>query len=103
MVPSCRETGAAVLLPISDVVVRILDSNKSVVYDSRLAGPWLFLDLPLGRYDVEATFNGETQKRVTTIHPGDLHQALFYFDVPAEVSPEWQSPFPRGPYTGKKE
>ena len=88
---------------LSDVQVRITDTSRNTVFDEKLAGPWLFLDLPLGRYEVEARFNGQTQKRVTTIHPGDLHQALFYFDVPAEVSPEWQSPFPRGPYTGKKE
>ena len=88
---------------LSDVVVKITDANKNLVFDGRLAGPWLFLNLPLGRYDVVAVFNGESQKRVTTIHPGDLHQALFYFDVPAEVSPEWKSPFPSGPYSGKKE
>jgi Na+-transporting NADH:ubiquinone oxidoreductase subunit NqrA len=97
VVTAAKRSGAH----LSDAVVKITDASKNTVFDGRLVGPWLFVDLPLGRYDVEARFNGESQKRVTTIHSGDLHQALFYFDVPAEVSPEWQSPFPRGPYTGK--
>lgn len=99
VVTAAKRSGAH----LSDATVTITDANKNVMFDSRLAGPWLFLDLPLGRYEVAATFDGETQKHITTIHSGDLHQALFYFDVKAEVSPDWQSPFPRGPYGGKKE
>jgi hypothetical protein len=53
----------------------------------------LFVELPLGRYELEVTFNGQTQKKVTTIHAGDHHQALFYFDADADVSPDWECPF----------
>jgi hypothetical protein len=65
---------------MSNVRLVIRDTQQRVVFDTRLDGPWLFIDLPLGRYEVEAAFNGVTQKKVTTIHPGDHHQALFYFD-----------------------
>jgi hypothetical protein len=99
VVTAARRSGAH----LSDVAVRIADANKNTVYEGRLAGPWLFVDLPLGRYEIEARFDGETQKHITTIHTGDLHQSLFYFDVKAEVSPDWQSPFPRGAYSGRKE
>jgi hypothetical protein len=65
---------------LSNVRVVIRDAKQNVVFDNRIDGPWLFIDLPLGRYEVEAAFNGATQKKVTTIHPGDHHQALFYFE-----------------------
>jgi hypothetical protein len=64
---------------LSKVHVTIRDAKQIAVFDGQLDGPWLFVDLPLGRYEVQAVFNGATHKRVTTIHPGDHHQALFYF------------------------
>lgn len=64
---------------LSNVHVTIRDAKQIAVFDGRLDGPWLFVDLPLGRYEVQAAFNGVVQKRITTIHPGDHHQALFYF------------------------
>ena len=66
---------------LSDVHLLITDSAKKVVFDAPIDGPWLFLNLPLGRYTIAATHKGETQHRVTTIHKGDHHQAIFYFDT----------------------
>ncbi|MFZ2650162.1 MAG: carboxypeptidase regulatory-like domain-containing protein [Burkholderiaceae bacterium] len=66
---------------LSDVRVMVRDAKQRVVFDGRLDGPWLFIDLPLGRYEVEAAFSGQARQRVTTIHRGDHHQALFYFDT----------------------
>jgi hypothetical protein len=83
---------------LADVQLRITDAERRTVFDGRLEGPWLFVDLALGRYTIEARFNGEVQQRVTTIHPGDHHQAFFYFDVPDEVSPDPQQAFTRNPY-----
>jgi hypothetical protein len=88
---------------LSDVDVKITNTKtKKVVLEKTMLGPWLFVDLPLGTYLVEATFKDETQKRTTTIHPKDRHQVIMYFDVPAEVSPEWKSPFESSPYSGRK-
>jgi hypothetical protein len=74
---AARKSGAY----LSNVHVVITDMNKTVVFDAPIDGPWLFVDLPLGRYTVQATYRGETQSRVTTIHQGDHHQAIFYFDT----------------------
>jgi len=74
---AARKSGAY----LSDVHLTITDSNKKVVFDAPIDGPWLFLDLPLGRYTIAATYKGETQHNVTTIHAGDHHQAIFYFDT----------------------
>jgi hypothetical protein len=32
-----------------------------------------------------ARLQGQSHATVTTIHPGDHHQAVFYFDVDADV------------------
>ena len=94
LVTAAKRSGAY----LADVRVKIIDAERRPVYEGLLDGPWLFIDLALGRYTVEATFNGQTQKTVTAIHLGDHHQAFFYFDVPDEVSPEWQSPFGSNPF-----
>jgi hypothetical protein len=66
---------------LSDVLVTIRDASKRIVFNRRLEGPWLFIDLPLGSYEVEAALNGQAETRRTTIHQGDRHQAIFYFDT----------------------
>jgi hypothetical protein len=94
LVTAAKRSGAY----LADVRVKISDTERRTVFEGLLDGPWLFIDLAVGRYTVEAGFNGETQRKMTTIHPGDHHQVFFYFDVPDEVSPERQSPFERNPY-----
>jgi hypothetical protein len=88
---------------LADVRITIHDkARKRVVFDQRIDGPWLFVALPLGAYDVEATLNGQSQRRTTTIHPGDHHQAFFYFDVPDQVGAESRAPFEKSPYGNSK-
>lgn len=87
---------------LADVRVVIRDAKGQVAYDGRLQGPWLFINLPLGRYEIEAAVGKESHKRITTIHAGDLHQAFFYFATGDELSPEYRSPFPGSPYAGKR-
>jgi hypothetical protein len=87
---------------LADVRLVIRDDKSRVVFDRRLQGPWLFIDLPLGRYELEASAGKESQKRITTIHQGDLHQTFFYFATGDELSPEYRSPFPGSPYAAKR-
>lgn len=79
-----RKSGAF----LADVEVTIVDSKGEEVFQRRLEGPWLMIDLPLGRYEVRSRYGQEAQTRVTTIHPGDHHQIVFYFNVEAEVLPK---------------
>jgi hypothetical protein len=83
---------------LADVLVTVRDSTQRVVFNRRLDGPWLFIDLPLGRYQVEAALNGQAQQRMTTIHKGDHHQLFFYFDTSDAVSGEQRTPLDRNPY-----
>jgi hypothetical protein len=97
-VTAAKKSGAYLV----DVRVKITDAQQRVMFDAPLDGPWLLIDLPQGRYDIQASLGGETQRAVTTIHPGDHHQAFFYFPVDAEVSPERDQSTPGSPYGGKK-
>jgi len=83
---------------LADVEVTIRDARKQIVFQQKLEGPWLFIDLPLGSYEVEATLNSETFKRRTTLRKGDHHQVFFQFNTGDQVSPENVSPFPTTPY-----
>jgi hypothetical protein len=84
IITAARVSGAY----LADVDVSIADEKGAKVFERRLQGPWLFIDLPLGRYEVSGRVGQKTVSRVTTIHPGDHHQMVLYFDVPAEVLPK---------------
>jgi hypothetical protein len=85
---AARKSGAW----MSDVQVTIIDAQDRVVFNGTLDGPWLLLDLPLGRYDVVARSGGQMQRSVTTIHPGDHHETVIYFEVDADVLPPAAKP-----------
>lgn len=66
--------------------VRIRDLDRqALVLEHVMDGPWLFVALPVGRYEVEAILQMEAPSRVliergtTAIHAGDHHQMLLYF------------------------
>lgn len=83
---------------LSDVQLRITDRESNVVLDTILIGPWLFVDLPPGTYAIEATLKNQVQERTTRIDRSAQRQAIIYFESPAEVSPDWTSPFVHSPY-----
>jgi len=77
LVTAVKRSGAY----LADVRIKITDADRRAVFEGVLDGPWLYVDLMPGRYTVEASFNGETQKTPTTIHSGDHRQVAFYFDL----------------------
>ena len=84
LITAAKKTGEF----LSDIKVRILDkpSHKEVI-SCVMNGPWLFVNLPIGQYEVEAIYvdkvSGKEQKikKRTRIHSQDHHQMLMYFDV----------------------
>jgi len=70
---------------LADVHIRITDAQSRQVLGTVMDGPWLLVNLPAGRYQVEAVLNSRVQKSVVTIGTGDHHQTAFYFDAPGEV------------------
>lgn len=83
LITAASKTGAYLV----DVDVQVRDERQRLVFDERLAGPWLLIDLPPGRYEIRALSGGQAQRRVTTIHAGDHRQVIFYFDTEGEVLP----------------
>lgn len=79
---------------LAGVRVRITDTaRKALVLEHTLDGPWLLCALPPGRYDIQAVYREsagspeQTRSGVTTIHAGDHHQMVLYFDTPDETEP----------------
>ena len=77
---------------LADARIVIRDNQGETAFNRLLDGPWLFIDLPLGSYEIEATFRGETQQRKSTIHAGDRHQLIFRFDTGDQVSADNPAP-----------
>jgi len=47
---------------LSDVKVVIDDEHGKQIIDTVTNGPWLYVDLPTGKYNIEATFDGQTEQ-----------------------------------------
>lgn len=47
---------------LSDVIVKILDWNGKTILTTASNGPWLFIDLPTGVYDLEVSLKGDRKK-----------------------------------------
>ena len=65
---------------LADVHIRITDSQSRQVLETVMDGPWLLVDLPAGRYQVEATRNHFVQKHSVTFLASGHSQTVFYFD-----------------------
>jgi len=70
---------------LGDVHIRITDGQSNRVLDTVMDGPWLLVDLPAGRYQVEADLDGRPQKNFVTVRSGDHRQTVFYFDTHDKV------------------
>jgi len=101
---AARRSGA--YLAGARVRITEADGGKRVL-EHVMDGPWLFADLPLGRYEVEAillderTGRLEIQRGTTAIHAGDHHQMLLYFSTGDEVG-EGRAPLSGNLYDGSK-
>lgn len=65
---------------LADVHIRITDSQSKQVLDTLMDGPWLLIDLPAGRYQVEAVRGNRVQRHFVALLAGAHRQTVFYFD-----------------------
>ena len=72
---------------LADIHIRITDAHASLLLETVMDGPWLLVDLPAGRYTIEATLDTRVQKSTLTLLGGTHQQATFYFDTHDEVTP----------------
>jgi hypothetical protein len=80
------QTGASAGSAPPDIDVRISTRTGQTVLETRMNGPWLFVNLGLGEYFVAVSAAGITQQRGTIIHRGDHTEMVFFFDSP-QASP----------------
>ncbi len=73
---------------LADIKVAVQDLNThETVLSTTLDGPWLFLALPAGRYEVSASYHDSGKKteqifkKMTGIKNGEHRQMLIYFDA----------------------
>lgn len=52
---------------LSNIMVRVLDQHDKVILTTVSNGPWLFIDLPSGSYQIEASFK-EDHKRLSKVN-----------------------------------
>jgi hypothetical protein len=90
---------------LAGVRVRIVNTTTRLpVLEHIMDGPWLFAALPLGRYEIEAGYTEavgkppQVIKKSTTIHRGDHHQMMMYFDTKDTVGKENDTTFKVSPY-----
>jgi hypothetical protein len=65
---------------LADVAFTIRRSGGETVVEGKTSGPWLYVALPAGTYEVEATAkSGETQRSSVTVGDGGQKQIAFHF------------------------
>jgi hypothetical protein len=67
----------------ADVRVQVRDASGHAVLDTLSEGPFMLARLAPGRYDVEATLNGQTLKQELTVRDGVPSKSLFVWPASA--------------------
>lgn len=67
--------------------VRIVDAQQAPVLDTTTDGPWLLVDLPPGRYTLQATHEGRTVERRLNVGSGGGQRVVLHFDAPVDHGP----------------
>lgn len=66
---------------IASVKVQIQDSRKNVVLDITTDGPYLFANLPQGRYLIIAEYNGDTKQQWVRVSIKKHQKVVFWWPI----------------------
>lgn len=69
---------------LADTKVRIVGPGNSVVLDTVINAPWLLVDLPTGRYTLQATNAGRTVERQLNVVSGKPQRVVLHYNVDAD-------------------
>ncbi len=64
---------------VSDVEVLITDKDGKQVVEAFSDGPWFLVGLPNGEYELQATYNNQTEKQSVSIAGGKMQTLYFLF------------------------
>lgn len=68
---------------LSDVDVTITDEHGNQLVDTTSAGPWFYIELPSGKYDVKASFDNRAEEiKDLAISKGHLMTRLLHWQDP---------------------
>lgn len=67
---------------LASVPVKILDASGTAVLEVTTGGPYLMVDLPPGRYDVVASYQGREQRGHVEVGPGRRAERTFVWKMP---------------------
>jgi hypothetical protein len=59
---------------VADVMVKILDQKKKVIFEALSDGPIMLLKMTAGKYDAEYTFEGKILKRSLVVEEGKFQK-----------------------------
>ena len=65
---------------LSDVVIVIKDTRGQRVLDAKSDGPWFYAKVPNGTYEVAASANGATVRKLVTIETQNQNRVDFRWD-----------------------
>lgn len=72
---------------LPDAHLRIVDATSTVRFDQQMHAPWLLIDLPPGRYVIEAVHEGDVRLGEVTLTPRGHRDEVLYFVIPGETAP----------------
>jgi hypothetical protein len=61
---------------LSDIPVTI--RGETLVISTETAGPWLYAELPPGRYEIEARYDGQQQRETIEVGEGEPLQTMLF-------------------------
>ncbi len=73
---------------LSGVAVTLSSAKEGEILAAATQGPWFYIRLPAGVYNIKATFNGQT-KQITNLRvaQGKATQQIFVWDLGIEAEP----------------
>ena len=71
---------------VSDVRVKVTDTQGRVVLEDTSNGPWLFAKLPAGNYKAQATYNGHTVNHNFSVGRSGVKTAQFRWPASVEAT-----------------
>jgi hypothetical protein len=72
---------------LPDAHLRIRDADGTVRFNQQMHAPWLLIDLPPGRYTIEAVHEGDVRRSAVTLPPHGHRDEVLYFLIPGETAP----------------
>jgi hypothetical protein len=69
---------------LGDVDVTFRRAGGEIAFESRLDGPWLLVNLPIGAYDMSVTSGGTNQRKKIRIDKGARREVVMYWNVKVE-------------------